>query len=247
MPLRCGLSSRPCHAGSDPSLLLLAAVLAAGCSGGDDTAGTTTGADTGTTTVAAPSTSKITLRAGRTNTGPWVESLALEHGPDGVPTNFFVCAAWDEPRPPRSAMRRPGATLPADTVLRLEQRPVGAAAASPDSPGWATVGTSDVAELEVPLSDFVSGLAVDGPRTASRCALAPAATALATSNPITVTWSVAAAVRAGRTPRARASRPRRAGLRRRRERDRRATAGHALTPARIRVRQASFPSAAANA
>ena len=53
--------------------LLLATVLAAGCSGGDDNAGTTTGADTGATTVAAPSTTKITLRAGRTNTGPWVD------------------------------------------------------------------------------------------------------------------------------------------------------------------------------
>ena len=172
-----------------PLTLLLATALAAGCSGDDDTAGTTTGADTGATTVAAPSTSKITLRAGRTNTGPWVDSLALEHGPDGIPTNFFVCAAWDESQAPAGCDAAAGATLPADTVLRLEQRPVGAAAASPDSPGWATVGTSDVAELEVPLSDFVSGLAVD--EATYRVTLRPRAggDALATSNPITVTWS----------------------------------------------------------
>ena len=169
--------------------LVLATVLAAGCSGGDDTAGTTTGADTGTATVAAPSTAKITLRAGRTNTGPWVESLALEHGPDGVPTNFFVCAAWDEARSPAGCDAASGAKLPTGTVLRLEQRPVGAAVASPDSPGWATVGTSDDAELEIPLSDFVSGLDVD---TATyRVTLRPleGGPALATSNPITVAWS----------------------------------------------------------
>jgi len=139
--------------------------------------------------VSIPSTAKISLRAGRTNTGPWVESLSLEHGPDGVPTNFFVCAALDETSTPEACDAAAGTELPADTVLRLEQRPVGAAAASPDSPGWATVGTSDVAELQVPLSDFVSGLDVE---TATyRVTLRPrgGGPALATSNPITVAWS----------------------------------------------------------
>ena len=177
------------------ALVLLATVLVAGCSGGDDTAGTTRGSDTGTRTeidtgtVAAPSTSKIALRVGRTNTGPWAESVSLEHGPDGVPTNFFVCAAWDEARSPAGCDAAPGAALPEGTVLRLEQRPVGSAAASTDSPGWATVGTSDDAELEIPLSDFVSGLEVD---TATyRVTLRPRAGGdpLATSNPITVSWS----------------------------------------------------------
>ena len=171
--------------------LLLATVLAAGCSGSEDDAGTKTAADTGTgaATVAAPKDAKITLRTGRTNAGPWVESLSLEHGPDGIPTSFFVCAAWDEARSPEECDAVPGAELPAGTVLRLEQRPVGAAAASPDSPGWATVGTSDEAELEVPLSDFVSGLNVD--KATYRVTLRPRAggDALATSNPITVTWS----------------------------------------------------------
>jgi hypothetical protein len=171
--------------------LLLATVVAAGCSGDDDAAGTNTGATTGADieTVTAPSTAKITLRVGRTNTGPWVESLALEHGPDGIPTNFYVCAAWAESRAPAACDAEAGATLPADTVLRLEQRPVGAAAASPDSPGWATVGTSDVTELEVPLSDFVSGLDVD--EATYRVTLRPRAGGdpLATSNPITVAWS----------------------------------------------------------
>ena len=187
------------------------------------------------------------MRAGRTNTGPWVESLSLEHGPDGVPTNFFVCAAWDEARAPAGCDAAAGAKLPAGTVLRLEQRPVGAAAASPDSPGWATVGTSDVAELEVPLSDFVSGLDVD--KATYRVTLRPRAggEALATSNPITVTWSRSRrgqgrpnATSSGVTPPARgAPAPKRTRSP--------STAGHALTPARIRVRQASFPSAAANA
>ena len=173
-----------------PVALLLATVLAAGCSGERRDAGTTTAATQhrrrdGRRTEHA----KITLRAGRTNAGPWVESLSLEHGPDGIPTNFFVCAAWDEARSPEECDAAPGAELPAGTVLRLEQRPVGAAAASPDSPGWATVGTSDEAELEVPLSDFVSGLNVD--KATYRVTLRPRAggDALATSNPITVTWS----------------------------------------------------------
>jgi len=168
-------------------VLLLAAVLAAGCSSGDDTAGTTTG--TGTGTVAAPSASKITLRVGTTNTGPWAKSVSLEHGPDGVPSSFFVCAAWDETQSPEECDAAPGAVLPAETVLRLEQRPVGAAAASPDSPGWATVGTADGAELSIPLSDFVSGLDVD--KATYRVTLRPRAggEALATSNPVTVTWS----------------------------------------------------------
>jgi hypothetical protein len=167
--------------------LLLAAVLATGCAGGDDAAGTTTGA--GTETVAAPSTAKISLLAGRTNTGPWVRSLSLEHGPDGQPTGFFVCAAWDEARVRDGCDAAPGAELPTGTVLRLEQRPVGSAVASADSPGWATVGTSEVAELRVPLSDFVSGLDVD---TATyRVTLRPrgGGQALATSNPITVVWA----------------------------------------------------------
>jgi hypothetical protein len=169
--------------------LVLAAVLAAGCSGGDDTAGTTTGADSGAATVAAPAAATITLRAGRTNTGPWVESLALEHGPDGVPTNFFVCAAWDEASPPTECDAASGAKLPTGTVLRLEQRPVGAAVASPDSPGWATVGTTDRPELEIPLSDFVSGLDVDSATYRVTLRALEGGPALATSNPITVSWS----------------------------------------------------------
>ena len=167
--------------------LLLATIVVAGCSGDDETAGTTTGAGTGT--IAAPSTSKIALRVGRTNAGPWVQSLSLEHGPDGEPTGFFVCAAWDQARSREGCEAAPGAELPAGTILRLEQRPVGAAVASTDSPGWATVGTAETAELEIPLSDFVSGLDVE--KATYRVTLRPRAggQALATSNPITVAWS----------------------------------------------------------
>ena len=177
-----------------------------------------------------------------------MESLALEHGPDGIPTNFFVCAAWDEARAPAACDAAAGATLPADTVLRLEQRPVGAAAASPDSPGWATVGTSDVAELEVPLSDFVSGLDVD--KATYRVTLRPRGGG---AGPGDVEPDhghlvrVATRVTAGRRPRARASRrPARGAPAPNRTRSP-STAGQALIPARIRVRQPSSPSAAANA
>ena len=165
--------------------LVLATVLAAGCSGGDSTSQTTTG----TTTVAAGGTGKITLLGASENTGPWVRSLSLEHGEDGMPVTFFLCAAWDESRAREGCAAAPGAKLPSGTVLRLEQRPTGSAAASPDSPGWATVGTSELVELEVPLSDFVAGLDV---RTATyRVTLRrlEGGPALATSNPITVTWA----------------------------------------------------------
>jgi len=172
-----------------PLTLLLPIVLAAGCSGGDDSAATTTAADTGTETAPVPTGTKITLRAGRTNTGPWVQSLALEHGPDGIPTNFFVCAAWDEARSPAGCNAAAGAELPTGTVLRLEQRPVGSAVASPDSPGWATVGTSDQPELEIPLSDFVSGVDVDKATYRVTLRALEGGPVLATSNPITVAWS----------------------------------------------------------
>jgi hypothetical protein len=171
------------------SVALLATIVAAGCSGGDETAGTATGTGTGTATVAASSSSKITLRAGSTNAGPWVQSLSLDHGPDGEPTGFFVCAAWDEARSRQGCDAAPGAELPAGTILRLEQRPVGAAVESPDSPGWTTVGTAETAELEIPLSDFVAGLDVE--KATYRVTLRPRAggPSLATSNPITVAWS----------------------------------------------------------
>jgi hypothetical protein len=173
-------------------LLALAAVLAAGCSDEGSTGGTTTGETTaGQSTVAPGSASKITLLGGRTNRGPWVRSLSLEHSAeDGVPVSFFVCAAWGETQSPKACDAAAGAELPAGTTLRLEQRPVGSAPESPDSPGWGTVGTSEQPELAVPLSDFVSGLEV---RKASyRVTLrrfGEEGPPLATSNVITVTWA----------------------------------------------------------
>ena len=165
--------------------LAIATVLAAGCSGDDATSEPTTGQGT----VATGSDAKITLRGARTNSGPWVRSLSLTHGEDGQPVAFFVCAAWDEARSPEGCRAAPGTKLPAGTILRLEQRPIGSALTNPDSPGWGTVGTSEVAELQVPLSDFVSGLDVRSATyrvTLRRRAGGPA---LATSNPITVAWS----------------------------------------------------------
>jgi hypothetical protein len=165
--------------------LALATVLAAGCSGDDSSSQATTTTDTAATATAG----EITLRGGRTNTGPWVSSLSLEHGADGVPTTFFVCAAWDETAAPEECEAAPGAKLPAGKILRLEQRPIGNATANSDSPGWGTVGTSEQAELDIPLSDFVSGLDVRMATyrvTLRRLAGGPA---LATSNTITVTWA----------------------------------------------------------
>jgi len=165
--------------------LALAAFLAAGCSG-DDTAGETTG---DTTSVATATASKITLRGSSENDGPWVRSLSLEHGPDGQPISFYVCAAWDPARAPEACDATPGAKLPPLTTLRLEQRPIGSALTKPDSPGWGVVGTSEEAELHVPLSDFVSG--VDVGKATYRVTLRSidGGPALATSDLFTVTWA----------------------------------------------------------
>jgi hypothetical protein len=168
--------------------LTLAAVLAAGCSGGDATSQTNQ-TSTDKTTVATGSTSKITLRGASANTGPWVRSLSLEHGPDGQPTNFYVCAAWDEARSPEGCDAAPGAKLPEGTILRLEQRPIGSALAIPGSPGWGTVGTSEVAELEIPLSDFVAGLDVTTVSYRVTLRHVDGGPALAISNPFTVNWA----------------------------------------------------------
>lgn len=165
--------------------LALVTVLAAGCSG-DDTAEETA---PDTTTAATAATSKITLRGGKTNTGPWVRSLSLEHGPDGVPTGFFVCAAWDAARAPAACDAAPGAELPSETILRLEQRPAGSALTKPDSPGWGVVGTSEQAELHVPLSDFVSGLDVRKATYRVTLRSIDGGPALSTSDVFTVTWA----------------------------------------------------------
>lgn len=165
--------------------IALVAVLAAGCSGGDATSRTTTAR----ATAAPGSTSKITLRGASANTGPWVRSLSLEHGPDGQPTSFHVCAAWDEARPPAGCDAAPGAELPQGTILRLEQRPRGSAPAIAGSPGWGTVGTSEAAELQIPLSDFVAGLDVKTVSYRVTLRRVDGGPALAISNPFTVDWA----------------------------------------------------------
>jgi len=164
--------------------LALASLLVAGCSGED-----TTGQTTGQSTAAAETAATITLRGARTNSGPWVRSLSLEHAEDGQPVGFFVCAAWDETSSPEGCRAASGTKLPAGTILRLEQRPIGAAVTNPDSPGWGTVGTSEQAELHVPLSDFVAGLDVRTVTYRVTLRRLEGSSALATSNPITVTWA----------------------------------------------------------
>ena len=92
-------------------------------------------------------------------------------------------------RAPQGCDAAPGAKLPPETTLRLEQRPVGSALTKPDSPGWGVVGTSENAELHVPLSDFVSG--VDVGKATYRVTLRSidGGPALATSDVFTVTWA----------------------------------------------------------
>ena len=86
-------------------------------------------------------------------------------------------------------MRPPVPSCPRERSFASSSARPGSALATPDSPGWGTVGTSDRAELEVPLSDFVAGLDV---RTATyRVTLRrlEGGPALTTSNTITVTWA----------------------------------------------------------
>jgi hypothetical protein len=74
--------------------------------------------------------------------------------------------------------------LPDQATMRLEQRPPGPAV-EPDTPGWGLVGTSDQADLQVVLSDFVSG-AKPGTVTYRVTLRDASARILATSNTITV-------------------------------------------------------------
>ncbi len=168
-------------------IALFLTTLLAGCSGDDETSATTTSTEAGA--ITAPSTAAITVRAAPTIAGPWRRSLSLEHGPDGQPTRFYVCAAWDDASPRAGCDAAPGAELPAGTVMRLEQRPVGSAPESPDSPGWATVGITEQPELRLPLSDFVLGLDVEKATYRVTLRQLEGGPALATSNPITVTWA----------------------------------------------------------
>ena len=203
--------------------LLLATVLAAGCSGGDDTAETTTSADTGTTTVAAPSASKITLRAGRTNTGPWVESLSLEHGPDGIPTNFYVCAAWDESRAPAECDAAAGADAAGRHGPPARAAPGGSCGRKPGQPRLGNRRNLRCRRARSPAERLRLRL---GRREATyRVTLRPrgGGPALATSNPITVAWPSRSGQAVGDELGRNAARP--SGLRRRTERDRRAPRG----------------------
>lgn len=71
--------------------------------------------------------------------------------------------------------------------MRLEQRPIGPAVKRADSPGWGLVGTSEEADLDIPLSSFVSGNR-PGPVTYRVTLRNRAGHVLATSNTITIAW-----------------------------------------------------------
>ena len=154
------LSSRPCHVGSDscspprspPSSPRAAR---AATNGRDDD-----GADTGTATVAAASSGKITLLAGARTRVPGCD-------PCRSSTARTACRPASTSAPPGTRPVPRGVRRGARGQAACRNGPAARAApgrpavASPDSPGWATVGTSDRPELEVPLSDFVAGLDVD--------------------------------------------------------------------------------------
>jgi hypothetical protein len=165
---------------------------ASGC-GGDGSAsggeGTTTAATTRATSRAdAPRT--VTVLGAPENDGPYRRALALKldfNGKDPIP--FYVCAAWDRQRAPAGCKAAAGAKLPADTVMRLEQRPAGPASTNPDSPGWGTVGTSDDAELEIPLSNLTTGNRPGKVTYRATVRNRESGDVVATSVPFVLTWT----------------------------------------------------------
>lgn len=167
--------------------LVLSALLVAGCSGGKPSAGSPTTTGGQTTTNAAQDPATIRLRGAASSTGPWKRHLSAKLGTGGNPGKFFVCGVWSH-TPPKDPCRAPaGTVLPAGATMRLEQRPIGPAVERPDSPGWGLVGTSGEADLDIPLSSFVSGDR-PGPVTYRVTLRDGAGRVLATSNPITITW-----------------------------------------------------------
>jgi hypothetical protein len=183
MRLRGRFSTFPAGMLRAPRLLTLAlalpALAASGCGGGKPAKPATTAA------AGVPET--ITVLGSRENTGPFEHALSLKLGNGIRPAAFFVCAAWGKETAPPDCTSAPGTRLPVGSTLRLEQRPPGPAATSPDSPGWGTVGTSEDAELAVPLSDAVTGNRV-GTVTFRVTLRNRAGHVLATSNAFTVTW-----------------------------------------------------------
>jgi hypothetical protein len=171
--------------------LALASLVASGCSS-DQSADEGASGDrllTSEQTTPPDSTPKasVALRGSARNTGPWVTALSLKLPGNLTPRSFFICAAWKPVGRARPCRAVAGAKLPTGTTLRLEQHPIGPAPANPDNPSWGTVGSSDTAELEAPLSNFVSG---DRPgKITYRATLrTTSGKILATSNPVTITW-----------------------------------------------------------
>ncbi len=173
------------------------ALVASGCSGNagsgvtdsspSDPPKAATAGGSATTTTAKPK-GTLTLRVSTKNSGPWSNSISIALPADLVPLNFFTCGVWSRVTPKQPCTTPPKGTLPAATLLRLEQRPIGPSTTNPDNPGWGTVGTSDAPGLSVPLSNFVNGNKAG--TTTYRVTLRPLAggPALATSNEVTVTW-----------------------------------------------------------
>jgi hypothetical protein len=134
-------------------------------------------------TAAAP----IALRGRRPAHGPWRSYLWLKLVRTDI-VNFTVCAVWRQ-RPPQASCRAaPGNRLPAGTIMRLEQRPIGKGLRRSDSRGWGMVGASTDAALEAVLSNAVSGNRVGTVTYRVTLRRIAGGRALATSNTFRVYW-----------------------------------------------------------
>jgi hypothetical protein len=167
--------------------LAAAALALSGCSS-DKAADTTPATTAATTTGAADNAPRtITVLGSQQDTGPFASSLSLKLVDGLKPIPFFVCAAWGKQTAPSDCTAASGARLPAGTAIRLEQKPPGPAVKYPDSPGWGTVGTAESAELNIPLSNGVTGNHL-GKVTFRATLRNRSGHVLATSNAFVLTW-----------------------------------------------------------
>lgn len=130
---------------------------------------------------------QVTLRV-RVANGPWKRSLSVKLR-KLVLKDFTLCAIYDhkagDPYDCEAATHR---SLPAGTVLRLEQRPIAKAAKRPDSPGWGMVGLSTGSAAQAIVSNLITGNHVGTFHYRATLRDRASGKVLGTSNQITFIW-----------------------------------------------------------
>jgi hypothetical protein len=135
------------------------------------------------TSVTAAAASKIVLRGRQGIEGPWRRSLRLKLFKGGLPTQFVLCAVWDQSVLFPTCRAARGNALPQGTILRLEQH-------RPRNVGWKRVGQSPEAALEAVLSNDLSGNQPGEVLYRVTLRKYPAGDILAMSNSFKVVWKL---------------------------------------------------------